>query len=323
MRIAIVGAGFSGLSAAWNLPNCQISIFDAKGIGGGASGMAAGLMHPYVGEDGRRSLLATEGMAASNELIARVEEKLGEKIANRDGILRYMVTEEQKVRFLSHCQQYQDVEPHGENCFLVKSGVTVDCPRYLEGLWEMLSERGVKLIKEEISCLSSLKEFDQIIVAAGAGISAFPELHSLKFFTVKGQVLICKAPESLELPSKSSIYKGYIAPFGEKGCCHIGSTYERGICNDLPDLEFARTELFPKIVPLLAEVNQLEVVSCRAALRVIRKGHYFPIIAHIKQGLWAFGAMGSRGLLYHAYAGKLLADAIAAGNDLSLKTLAL
>ncbi|CAI9098963.1 OLC1v1035702C1 [Oldenlandia corymbosa var. corymbosa] len=54
LRCAILGAGFAGLSVAWHLlQNCAkelplfIDIFDDVGIGGGASGVAAGLLHPY------------------------------------------------------------------------------------------------------------------------------------------------------------------------------------------------------------------------------------------------------------------------------------
>lgn len=45
MRIAIIGAGFSGLAAAWYFlqqPHLEVTVFDKKGIGGGASGVAAG-----------------------------------------------------------------------------------------------------------------------------------------------------------------------------------------------------------------------------------------------------------------------------------------
>ncbi|GEM_PF-508416 len=370
MRIAIVGAGFSGLSTAWHLLNkesCEVFIFDAKGIGGGASGMAAGLMHPYVGEEGRRSHLATEGMAASRELIDRVEEKSGKKVANREGILRYMLSEEQTQRYFRHCTEYGDVEPDGEGCFWIKSGMTVDCPAYLEGLWELLSERGATLVQEEVSCLSFLKDYDEVIVAAGAGMLKFPELSHLipnatenldlrpsqspgiersnlapisnngddsiapiagafasvlnqifsrvgyKCYTVKGQVLLCTVPDSIQLPPVTRILKGYIAPSGIPGHCTIGSTYERGLSDDLPDPHFARADLFPKVAPLFAKADQLKIADCKAGLRVVRKGHYFPIIAQVRSGLWVIGAMGSRGLLYHAFAGKLLAEAILYG----------
>ncbi|XP_050214334.1 uncharacterized protein LOC126665552 isoform X3 [Mercurialis annua] len=53
-RYAVLGAGFAGLSVAWHLlknndkdVNLRIDIFDEVGIGGGASGVSGGLLHPY------------------------------------------------------------------------------------------------------------------------------------------------------------------------------------------------------------------------------------------------------------------------------------
>ncbi|KAK1287910.1 hypothetical protein QJS10_CPB19g00653 [Acorus calamus] len=53
-RYAVLGAGFAGLSVAWHLlehsakeSHVHIDIFDEIGIGGGASGVAGGLIHPY------------------------------------------------------------------------------------------------------------------------------------------------------------------------------------------------------------------------------------------------------------------------------------
>ena len=63
------------------------------------------------------------------------------------------------------------------------------------------------------------------------------------------------------------------------------------------------------------------MTGCKAALRVIAKGHYFPIASRLKQGLWVLTAMGSRGLLYHGLLGKALAEAILTGNTGSLSAL--
>ena len=51
-RYAIIGGGFAGVATAWHLlahANSPVSIhlFDGAGIAGGASGAAAGLLHPY------------------------------------------------------------------------------------------------------------------------------------------------------------------------------------------------------------------------------------------------------------------------------------
>ena len=72
MKIAIIGAGLSGLSVAWHLSlhrQCAITLFDPQGIAGGASGIAAGLMHPYPGLMGMRSFMASEGIATTKHLL--------------------------------------------------------------------------------------------------------------------------------------------------------------------------------------------------------------------------------------------------------------
>ncbi|KAG6410470.1 hypothetical protein SASPL_128531 [Salvia splendens] len=54
LRYAVLGAGFAGLSVAWNLlrhgskdSHLSVDIYDEAGVGGGASGIAGGLLHPY------------------------------------------------------------------------------------------------------------------------------------------------------------------------------------------------------------------------------------------------------------------------------------
>lgn len=323
MRIAIVGAGFSGLSVAWHLlelSSCEVVLFDAKGIGAGASGIAAGLMHPYVGEDGRRSLLATAGIEATKVLIDAAESALKQSVANKDGVIRHIATEEQNQLFTSHCRQFKDVRPLAESSFLIESGMTIDCPRYLEGLWRAVQGKGATLVLKEIADLAELKDFDRIIVAAGAGIGRFPELNALKVSLVKGQVLTCSYPQSLELPSRSSISKGYIALAGE-GACYVGSTYERANLDEVANAAVAKSALFPIVAQFFPAVKELTIVGCKAALRVVRRGHYFPIAARIKEGLWVLTALGSRGLLYHAFLGKLLAESLISGDDSALSFL--
>ena len=53
-KLAVIGAGFAGLAVAWHLlaaatPSkpLHVEVFDVHGIAGGASGAAAGLLHPF------------------------------------------------------------------------------------------------------------------------------------------------------------------------------------------------------------------------------------------------------------------------------------
>ncbi|XP_062233463.1 uncharacterized protein LOC133930752 [Phragmites australis] len=54
LRYAVLGAGFAGLSVAWHLlkhspkdSRVCVDIYDDNGVGGGASGVSGGLLHPY------------------------------------------------------------------------------------------------------------------------------------------------------------------------------------------------------------------------------------------------------------------------------------
>ena len=311
MQIAIIGAGFSGLSLAWYFQqkgDCEVTLFEKKGIGGGASGIAAGLVHPYAGQQVRRSLFASEGIQATKELIAIAEKELGEELVLQSGIIRYVQNEDQHQRLLSHCQTFRDVKPHSSNSFLIESGMTIDSLRYLEGLWRALAAKGVKLALSEVTDLSSLKGFDHIVVAAGAGAKQFPELNFLNISILKGQVLKCCASEIVELPKASSIGKGYVALSQDPQVCYIGSTYQRGDLTGSLQLELAKEELFPNIAFFFPSVTNLKVIECRAAFRVSRIGHYLPIAARVGRNIWVLTAMGSRGLLYHAYFGKELVN---------------
>ncbi len=310
MRVAIIGAGLSGLSVAWNLLQkipCQITLFEKKGIGAGASGIATGLIHPYAGEQVRRSAFATEGIQATKELIAVAEEKLGEKIILQQGIIRFVQNEEQRQMLLSHFQTFGDVRPYSQNSFWIESGMTIDCPRYLEGLWQALFEKGARLVLQEVTDLNSLQNFDLIVVTAGAGAKQFPELASLNLSVLKGQVLKCRVPEAVVLPEASAICKGYLALTQERNTCFIGSTYQRADMSEHLQPELAKAELFPKIACFFPSVADLTVMECRAAFRVTRQGHYLPIATKINDRIWVLIAMGSRGLLYHAYFGKEIA----------------
>uniref|UniRef100_A0ACD6AB10 Uncharacterized protein n=1 Tax=Avena sativa TaxID=4498 RepID=A0ACD6AB10_AVESA len=54
LRYAVLGAGFAGISVAWHLLKhsskdslVSVDVYDENGVGGGASGVSGGLLHPY------------------------------------------------------------------------------------------------------------------------------------------------------------------------------------------------------------------------------------------------------------------------------------
>ena len=310
MRVAIIGAGFSGLALSYHLlqyPSCNVTIFDGKGIGAESSGIASGLLHPYPGEKGRITWKSFEGMQATKELLAVSEKALGRPVADTGGILRFIPSSEGNT-FLEHEKVYKDVSPIGNGWFLLKSGMTVYTSLYLEGLWKAVSSLGAKLHTLFIDHFNALDEYDCIIVAAGAGTLGLLQME-VELQQIKGQILTCKIPEEHSL-TNSLIGKGYIATMPEPGYCHVGATYERGFTSLSPNIQTAKELLYPKLSLFYPKVVDFPIEDCKAAVRVARKGHYIPFVKKMGEKHWVITALGSRGLLYHGYLGKILASAI-------------
>lgn len=319
MRIAIVGAGFSGLAVAWNLLNLknQVVVFDP--FSGGASVVAAGLLHPYVGEEARRSLFATEAMRKTEDLL-HIAKKSLKKEVYRKGIIRIVQNEKQRKAYKNHCVVFKDVIDLNNDHFLMKSGKTVFCKRYLQGMRLAIIEKGGQFFAEKITELEQLKTFDQIVVAAGASIHNFPEFAQLKLRFIKGQVLTCEIPPHLQI-ERSLVGKGYIATSHKSGICHVGATYERHDLTETVDLLNTQKLLFTKASSFYPDIWQLKPIDCSSAIRVVRQEHYLPIATKVSNKVWIITAMGSRGLLYHAYFGEKLAQAIEGTITLSFQEL--
>lgn len=113
-RIAIVGAGFAGVATAYHVfrqvadahaeatadgktvAPVRVTLIDEKGVAGGASGVAAGLLHPYTPR-GKIIWRGTEGVAATLELVRAAEnaERVMEATARQerdDDVLRPTVS---------------------------------------------------------------------------------------------------------------------------------------------------------------------------------------------------------------------------------------
>ena len=162
MRIAIYGCRFFGLKRCMasaskrTCEDCPLSILKEWRRGfRDCSGSCA----PLCRRRGEAEDVLRVGIEAAKGLIAVAEGMLGEQIANRDGIIRYVVHEAQYQQFLTHSKKFKDVQQIGERCFLIESGMTVDCPRYLDGLWKAVEAKGARLISQEVTQFTILGRF--------------------------------------------------------------------------------------------------------------------------------------------------------------------
>jgi len=112
MKIAILGAGYSGLSVAYYLlqvnKNSQITLYDPEPLGNNASGVSTGLMHPYLGAWAKRSWRSEEGIEETVKLLQCAERALGTKIYSAKGVFRPALDERQKKTFKNLCEQNED-----------------------------------------------------------------------------------------------------------------------------------------------------------------------------------------------------------------------
>uniref|UniRef100_A0A804PUZ8 FAD dependent oxidoreductase domain-containing protein n=1 Tax=Zea mays TaxID=4577 RepID=A0A804PUZ8_MAIZE len=121
LRYAVLGAGFAGLSVAWHLlkhsprdSRVSVDIYDENGVGGGASGVSGGLLHPY---SPKVKLLwrGAEFWKESMDLLRSAEQANGTSVSNttsqddnliwRRGIVRPPTTEKAAAILLENVQK--------------------------------------------------------------------------------------------------------------------------------------------------------------------------------------------------------------------------
>lgn len=328
MKIAIVGTGFSGLATGWFLLKksthkkpLKITFFDPEGIGGGASGMAAGLMHPYAGASAKLNRKGVEGYLATCKLLDLASEKMGMTLSNRQGLLRLAVTDRQRNEYRLAAEKYDDITWWEAEVVIqkfpglsshpgifIESSVTVDCPLYLQGLWKACEERGARLVKSRVNALDDLKDFDQIVLALGFSTNRLLDVP-LPIAEVKGQVIELAWPKTLEPLPFALNSQAYLLMNNEKKSCFVGATYERDFESVLPDISYASKDILPKALVLIPALQGASIQGCKAGVRASTPDH-MPIIQNVNSKCWVITGMGSKGLLYHALYAEKLADLI-------------
>ncbi|MCB1107868.1 MAG: FAD-dependent oxidoreductase [Chlamydiia bacterium] len=318
-KIAVVGAGFSGLALCYYLLQYGggVTLFDGKGIGGGASGIASGLLHPYPGENCLLSWKGEEGMEKTKKLLKLV----GPHVYKETGILRLATSEKQEKVFKERAREREDIEWwEEEKCrqfvpgshflpgIFIRSGITVHASLYLKGLWKVCEEKGASFVKKEVF-LPELDSFDYVILAVGGGIRSFDVGNALDLKFNKGQILVCQRPHYLKEES-SVIGKGYIALSESKERCYLGSTYERDYVTEKPCLGVATDRILDQIGQFMAATNPFKVLGCFSEMRVANGKTYHPIAKKVSDKVFVLTGMGSRGLLYHSYLGEKLAQEV-------------
>lgn len=321
--IAIIGAGFAGLALAYHLIDSHsVTVFHEKRIGKGASGISAGLLHPYAGAKARNNWRGQEGMQATLPLLEAAQKETSKLVYRKEGILRLAINEAQEENFQSCSkrnpdvlfftkEEVQEIVPGVANRsgILIESGITVYPEHYLLGLQSYLDKRGVKWVEEKVSSLNQLSKFTLAIVAAGAGLFSIQGVPDLKLTRLKGQILTVPWPESeppLPITLNSEIYM-VMSP--DQKTCSVGSTFERHFNHNDVDKEVVNSYILPKLYALYPALKDIKPIDYRAGIRIAAPGH-LPLIKKISSNCFVLTGLGSKGLLYHSLIAEELAKLV-------------
>ena len=320
MNICVVGAGFSGLSVAYYLlqRGACVTLFEKEEIGKNTSSSASGLLHPFPGFAARTSMFEKEARLKSLELLEAASSFSDEPIYSKEPLLRVMLDSLQEARFEALSIERQDVRlalsvpPHikeGAKAYWIDSGITVYSRNYILALHALVTSLGAVTVGSHIHNLDELSSFDHIVLALG--YESAHVLGDMGFQAIKGQALVAK----LEIDSMSILGKGYLAKTERCGIYHLGSTYEHHFASSLPSEDVAKNLIMQSAKAYLRGVDDFEILSAKAGVRLAKRSSYLPFVARICPRVSTITAMGSRGLLYHAFCGDLLAKSLLTHNE--------
>ncbi|KAB5514549.1 hypothetical protein DKX38_028455 [Salix brachista] len=381
LRYAVLGAGFAGLSVTWHLlkkspkeKEMRIDIYDEVGIGGGASGISGGLLHPYSpkakllwrGAECWKESLMLLNVAEAAAGLSGVVDSDDSFIVRRRGILRPAINTK-NLNVLTdnaqNCDASCRIETIDEDtaqklvpnihvpfnsAFYMPEAVNVHPLRYLQALFlacqdvvneSSTSSHGQKelyLLKKSVQSLLELEgEYDAVIICLGAKADMLPELSGrLPLRTCRGVIAHLQLPANIreEYPdyAPSILSDAWLAVQGSRSL-YMGSTWEWKSRNSNPNVSMdeasrALQELLPKISAFYPAIRDWTFTKANAGLRAMP-----PLTAHgslpllgcvnnfvgenVAGKYWLFGGLGSRGLLYHAWLGNLMAQAVISCNE--------
>ncbi|XP_059637813.1 uncharacterized protein LOC132279791 isoform X2 [Cornus florida] len=355
-----------------------VDIYDEAGIGGGASGVSGGLLHPYspkakllwrgaeCWKESLKLLSVAEAAVGLQELNLGNQENSKGFIVRRRGILRPAVSLKNMDALSDNVQdclascRIESIDEDAarslvpnlcvpfNSAFYMPEAVNVHPLRYLEALFlacenlvkdvstSGFAEKELCLHKKSINNLLELAgEYDAVIICLGARAAFLPELSGrLPLRTCRGVIAHLHLPddigESYPERSPSILSDAWLAVHGPRNL-HLGSTWEWKSKNYSPCVPWeeaskALEELLPKASVIYPGIKNWTCTGASAGLRAmppLTPNGSLPILGCIDDFVggnctckyWLFGGLGSRGLLYHGWLGKLIAQAVLSCNE--------
>ncbi|KAH7353059.1 hypothetical protein KP509_19G077000 [Ceratopteris richardii] len=246
---------------------------------------------------------------------------------------------------------------NSHDCALyMTEGLNIDPLRYMQALWRACeqykkhgsirdeSQPSAVLKKQHISSLACLEdEYDAVIICLGAGVNKLEELEGeLPLIYCRGVVTLLVLPpgkqEEFKYEGPSILGDTWIAAQGPHNLI-LGATKDWDNCDTSVNVEAeaaasACHELISKATTFYPPITNWSIQGTRAGVRAMAPRTLLgkvPLVGCIDEVLnfrsskkvqspyyWILGGLGSRGLIYHAWLGKKLAEAVVFQNEACL-----
>ncbi|GFS41636.1 FAD-dependent oxidoreductase family protein [Actinidia rufa] len=352
VRYAVLGAGFAGLSVAWHLLallqhspqelNVSIDIYDEDGISGGASGVSGVLLHPYSPKNAQKCLASCQIESidgdAAQVLVPNLCAPLNSAFYMPEAInihpQRYL-----KAFFIACENLTKDLSNSGfkgKSCACTRCLLTTFVNWKRNPRHDHCCASGVTQHCANVTMwVFAVGEYSAVIVCLGARAVFLPELSGkLPLRTCRGVIAHLRLPDDISevYPdySPSILSDAWLAVRGPRNL-HLGSIWEwnsRNYSPDVPPDEASKAleELLPKASAIYPAIENWVFTGASAGLRAmppLTPHGSLPLLGCLDDFVggshtckyWLFGGLSSRGLLYHGWLGKLMAQAVLSCNE--------
>ncbi|MEX0681134.1 MAG: FAD-binding oxidoreductase [Balneolales bacterium] len=344
--IIIVGGGLAGLATAAQLAETgkKVLIYDANSIGGGASGVPAGMVNPATGQNARMVWNAELGMQLIEERLQKLGSFSDTPLGLENGVLRPAIDETLRANYKSALEKtkwpdgwcewvdsskVQKLMPflkENSGGLFLKKGMVIRTPEYLSAYRSYLEQHDVHFAFGGPYSISNNRHWvlennsrtfsaPVMIISSGYKSRESKYWNELPLNSVKGQLALYHCEIPIDAYPAVSAY-GYITPI-EKHKLVVGSTYEHHFHDEKPDgqgaglLNQKLKELMPELYPSCRRIGQWSGIRATTPDRM-------PIIGQHPESknLYVYAGLGSKGLLFSELVAKKLVQHIIKQTDI-------
>lgn len=324
----IIGGGLAGSISAYHLADRGSTLLVEKDkIGAGASGALAGLVNPFMSRKANPVWRWREALDAFYSLIFETEL---DKYFRRTGVLRPAAALPQKLLFRDVSRAFPDdaewLQSHmvkerwpdvsaQNGALYIRRGGGLQMEPFVRGIAAAAQSRGCEVrtgfavseIKRDgdgllVEGASGTFRAGRVILCTGGSFGSWPQLKSLPFHAIKGQLIETPVPPDLSADFPSLAGAGYIVQNAKR--LILGSTF-RHTFDDLEPSPEDTEEIIRKTATLLPVVRVAPVKRTWTGIRVTVPGTRLPVVGPVdgSGALWVFTGLGSKGILMSSLIG--------------------